>query len=192
MDSPSEYPSLTRVDSINQIIKKYYLDVAGYFLLSAAYFIFTIQNNLLMCTISAIGSLIHFTVHTGLMLQGYIKYTRSLIIHHFISIMLLCWVLLHQTNVTYIGIYFLVEINTAFLLLRRRVQRGTLLHYITDKLHTHTWIIFRLIMYPLLTIHVWYNEFIFSVYSYYFLMINHISMLCVYLYWSALMYGKNE
>jgi hypothetical protein len=177
---------------ITDFIRKYYIDVISYLVASIVYFIFFLINNIALNQWSAFFAMTHFAIHCVLMWYEIDKFTKSLFLHHVVSLGMIIWSLITQVGLRYFGIYFLVEINTAFLHLRRRVQRGTVLYSIIDKMNTYTWIFFRLIMYPLLTIALIYRKEEVSIYSFIFLFVNHLLLLSIYAYWTFMLFVRKK
>lgn len=74
----------------------------------------------------------------------------SLIVHHVVTFLLTLTPFLVPQFQFHLGTCLLVEMNTIFLTLRRLAVRGTISHRLFDIMFYITWVVLRLIMFPVL------------------------------------------
>lgn len=76
----------------------------------------------------------------------------SILIHHLVTLVFISFPLYAEHYAWHMAITLSVEINTLFLLLRRNSSIGSLFNKIAEALFYTTWVLMRLIMFPVLAV----------------------------------------
>ena len=156
-------------------------------LISFIYLLLYFIGTPISLNIAAHFLIIYFVVDSCIMWCQIRRYDRLLIIHHAASIALVSWGIWTQVYLKYMGVYLIVEINTAFLHLSRKIPESKLIRIINYS----TWVFFRLIIFPIITYIVHQNPYHFHPFTQIFIMTNQCILLTLYLYWSFLLYKKS-
>lgn len=84
---------------------------------------------------------------------------NAIIVHHLFTIGLMIIPLYHPELSLVLGIDLMVEVNTLFLTLRRNSDMEGIFFRVCNVMFYATWVIFRLIMFPIVTV-IMFNKFV--------------------------------
>ncbi len=122
--------------------------------------------------------------------------STSVIVHHVVTLLVMSTPWIHTQFGWHLAVNILAEINTWFLTLRRNVQCDTLLHSLLQVGFYATWILIRLLLYPVLIFFYWTEFLRFSQYTNSYInalllsFVMHIVVTIMSLHWTWEMISK--